>query len=156
VGDREWRVRNDAEFGRATRLISEAKVLGFAGAYEAAANRLERSRARFASAPRSTPQELDTTENDLGLFKGLRQQVGLRDRFSIEIFQGLDEAVFGAMVSDEVERTDEELWRFRKRSSRGIADVGTKLMTSLQERGSVVVRSAAPDGSFFEVRVSEP
>ena len=51
VGPREWKVRNDAEFGRATRLISEAKVLSFAGAYQATASKLDRAHTRIPRTP---------------------------------------------------------------------------------------------------------
>lgn len=117
VGQREWRVRNDAEFGRTTRLISEAKVLAFAGADQATVSKFERARTRIPMWPRSAPRDIETAENELGTFRGIRQRVGLKDRFNIDVFQALDTRVYDAMLSEEPARTDEQLRCFQARSA---------------------------------------
>jgi hypothetical protein len=150
VGPREWKVRNDAEFGRATRLISEAKVLSFAGAYQAAASKLERAHTRIPRTPRSAPREPEIAENEFGMFTGIRQRVGLKDRFNIDVFQALDTNVYHTLLSEEPARTDEQLRIFQERVER------TQSVLTTHENGAVVVRTAAPDGTLLEVRVSPP
>jgi hypothetical protein len=157
VGQREWRVRNDAEFGRATRLISEAKVLAFAGADQAAVGKFERARTRIPTWPRSAPRDIETAENELGTFRGIRQRVGLKDRFNIDVFQALDTRVYDAMLSEEPARTDEQLRGFQARSAAASVNIdGVQSVVTTHEHGAVVVRSAAPDGTLLEVGVSPP
>lgn len=157
VSQREWKVRNDAEFGQATRLISEAKMLTFAGAVEPATEKFERVRTRRRESPTITPRGLATTENEFGTFRGLQQRVGMRDRFDIEVFQGLDVGVFDALVAEEPERTDEQLRRFqaKTRPMLGDANRGQPVLSAREHEG-LVVRSAGPDGSLLQIRVTPP
>lgn len=157
VGPREWRVRNDAEFARATHLISEAKVLFFAGAYQDAATKLDRAHTRVARTPRSQPREFEITENEFGRFRGVRQRIGLKGRFNVDVFQALDTIVYHALLAEEPARTDEALRAFQGRSVAASHNIElAQPVLATHESGAVVVRSAAPDGSFLEVRVSPP
>jgi hypothetical protein len=157
MGHREWKVRNDAEFGRATRLISEAKVLSFAGADQAAASKLERAHTRLPRTPRSAPRQSEIAENEFGTFTGVRQRVGLKDRFNVDVFQALDTNVYRALLSEEPAFTDEQLRTFRTRSAAVSANAErTQSVLTTHEEGAVVVRTCAPDGTLLEVRVSPP
>lgn len=157
VSQREWKVRSDVEFSRATRLISEAKILSFAGDYQAAASKLEQAHTRIARTPRSLPGEPVIAENQFGIFRGVRQRVGLKDRFNIDVFQALDTSVYRALLSEEPARTDEELRTFQSRSAAAVVNVKpTQPVLATHENGALVVRSAGPDGSLLEVRVSPP
>jgi hypothetical protein len=158
VSQREWRVRSDKEFTIAVRQISEAKVLAFAGAYGAAAGKLERARVRVPGAPSSVQPDLVTAENEFGTFRGLRQRVGVKDRFNIDVFQALDAQVYDALVSEDPARTDEELGTFHARSvARTVKlDPEQPIITVHEKGGALVVRSVAPDASLLEVRVSSP
>jgi hypothetical protein len=157
VGQREWKVRSDEEFSHATRLISEAKVLSFAGADQVATNKLERAHTRVARTPRSVPREIVFAENEFGKFRGVRQRVGLKDRFNVDVFQALDSTVYDALLSEDPVRTEEELRSFRSRSAGASINVerSQPVLTTF-ENGALVVRSAGPDGSLLEVRVSAP
>jgi hypothetical protein len=155
VGKREWRVRNDAEFTRSTRLISEAKTLSFAGADEAADSKLERAHARDQGTPRSMPRQTEITENEFGRFRGARQRVAMKDRLNVEVFQALDTSVYEAMLSEEPQRTTEEIRTFQSRAASMTADLSQPVATT-RERDVLVVRSAGPDGTLLEVRVSPP
>ena len=52
------------------------------------------------------------SENEFGEFRGIRQRVGLKDRFHLDVFQALDTTVFDALVSEEPVRAEEELRAF--------------------------------------------
>lgn len=158
VGERRWRVRDDAEFRRSTVLMSEAKILSFAGAYEAAATKVERARIRTGTRPRSLTPDFSFTENEFGTFRGIRQRVGMRDRFNVEVFQGIDTTVYDALLSDEVERTAAAVQNFARLSSRALSDDPEQVqpVRTLREKGSLVVRSAGPDGSLLEIGISPP
>jgi hypothetical protein len=155
VGQREWKVRNDAEFSQATRLISEAKVLSFAGAYQAAASKLEGAHIRTTRAPGSLAPEPTFTENEFGRFRGVRQRVSLKDRFNIDVFQALDTSVYDALLSDDSARTAETLRSFQSRSAL-VTTEGVQRVLTRRENDTVVVKSAGPDGSLLEVRISPP
>jgi hypothetical protein len=157
VGQREWKVRSDPEFGSTTRLISEAKVLSFAGDYQAAASKLDRAHTPLARTPRSASREPELAENEFGKFRGVRQRVGLRDRYNIDVFQALDTAVYEALLSEEPARIDRELQAFQSKSVAVTPNIelGQPVITT-HEKGTLVVRSAGPDGSLLEVRVSPP
>lgn len=157
VSQREWKVRSDAEFGRATRLISEAKMLAFAGAVQPATERFERVHTQRRERPMPAPRGLATTENEFGTFRGLRQRVGMRDRFDLEVFQGLDVGLFDALLAEDPERADEQLRRFqaRTRPMRGDANRGQPVLSGREHEG-IVVSSAGPDGSILQIRVTPP
>jgi hypothetical protein len=157
TSQRDWRVRDSVDFGRATRLISEAKLLTFAGATQMATSKVERARTRSRVGPTILPRELTTTENEFGTFRGMRQSVGTQDRFNVEIFQGLNVDVFDALVAEEPARTDEQLQRFRARARATRGDpTQEQPVNNVREHGGIVVRSAGPDGSLFQIRVVPP
>jgi uncharacterized protein YceH (UPF0502 family) len=134
-------------------------VLSFAGADEAAANKLERAHTRTSRTPRLQPRESEITENEFGKFVGVRQSIGSKDRFNIEVFQALDIAVHKAMLSEEPAQTDEALRAFQARSARAshIAQQQSRqTVLTTREKGAVVVKSAGPDGSLLQIRVSPP
>jgi hypothetical protein len=90
-------------------------------------------------------------------FRGVRQRVGLKDRFNADVFQALETAVYDAFFSEEPGRTDAELGVFRSRSAAALVNVDpTQPVLTTHENGAVVVRSAGPDGSLLGVRVSPP
>jgi hypothetical protein len=84
------------------------------------------------------------------MFTGIRQRVGLKDRFNIDVYQALDTNVYHALLSEEPARIDEQLRTFQDRVER------TQSVLTTHENGAVVVRTAAPDGTLLEVRVSPP
>ncbi len=156
VGPREWKVLNDAEFGRATRLLSDVKLLSFAGADQAAAEKLDRAHTRRTKTPRIVPRVAEISENEFGSFRGVRQRVGLKDRFHLDVFQALDTTVFDALVSEEPDRAEEELRAFKSRTAlaSGVNVQSPQAVLTTHERDTLVVRSAGPDGSLLEIRVS--
>lgn len=155
IGQRSWRVRDDAGFSRSTRLISESKILSFAGDYEAATAKSERAQIRTRGRFRSLSPEPTFTENEFGRFRGVRQRLGVRDRFDVEVFQGVETTVYEALLSDDPERTTAEMQVFARRSSEGGRDIEQKQpVRTATEKGSVVVRAAGSDGALLEVRVS--
>jgi hypothetical protein len=158
VTQREWRVRNDAEFARATRLISEAKVLSFAGADQAAASKMERVHKRIPTMPRTEPRESEIRENEFGTFRGIQQRVGMRDRFSTDVFQALDTKVLQGMLSDEPAQLDEQMVGFQSRlSAISAAEVEeTQPVITTHQKGALVVKTAGPDGSLLEIQVTPP
>jgi len=156
LGKREWRVRNDVEFARATRLISQAKVLSFAGADEAAEHMLERARTLRPRTPTVRARQTRIAENELGRFQGISQRVGIKDRVNIDVFQGVDTTVYEAFLSEDSERADEALRQFSQRTAFASHEVDlTQPVVTSHEGDSVIVRSAGPDGSLLEVTVSE-
>jgi hypothetical protein len=156
ISKRDWKVRNGPEFREATRLISEAKMLTFAGAVESAAAKVERAHAPVRRRPTIVPREITHIENEFGSFSGIRQNVGLRDRFNIEVFQGLDLGVFGALLAEDTARTTEKLHVFQART-RSLRDTEPgQPVTSTWENGGLVVKSAGPDGSLLQIRVTPP
>jgi hypothetical protein len=157
VSQRDWKVRNSAEFGRAARLISEAKLLNYVGAVQIATSKVERAHTRLKQRPTILERDLTTTENEFGTFRGTRQRVGLQDRFDIEVFQGLDMGVLDAIVAEESARADEQLRTFQVRT-RATGDNARRgqAVVNAREHGGIVVRSAGPDGSLFEIRVTPP
>jgi hypothetical protein len=95
------------------------------------------------------------TENEFGKFRGVRQRVGLKDRFNIDVFQALDTSVYEALLSEESVRTVEALRSFQSRSALVNVEMTQPVLTT-HEKEAVVVRSAGPDGSLLEIRVSPP
>jgi len=157
VAQREWRVRNDVEFARGTRLISEAKVLSFAGADEAAASKIEGVRKRIPAMPKIQPRESEIRENEFGTFKGTHQRIGMRDRFNIDLFQALDTTVLEGLISDEPAQIDEQMRTFQNRLSAISAKTKKAQPVSvIHQKGTLIVRTAGPDGSLLEVQVSPP
>jgi hypothetical protein len=156
LGERQWKVRNDAEFGRATRLFSDAKILSFAGADQAAADKLEKAHTLTSRTPRSAPRPLETSENEFGVFRGVRQRVGVKDRVNLDLFQALDTAVYKAMLSEDPAHMKEVLGTFRTRTAPalGTGPQSPQAVHTARENGALVVRSVAPDGSLLEIRVS--
>jgi hypothetical protein len=155
VGRRDWTVTNDAEFSRATRLVSEAKILLYAGATDIADRKMERAGTRLRPSTRVAPSDLDIAENSFGTFKGMRRRVGLRDWINMELFQGIETNIYDSFVSEEPARTEEEMRAFQ---SRTMAMTESKILAPAlrvdQERGGIAVRSAGPDGSLLQLRIS--
>ncbi|MGA9068859.1 MAG: hypothetical protein WB424_01305 [Terracidiphilus sp.] len=157
VSEREWIIRDAAEFVRSTRLLSNAKVLSFSGADEAAANMLERTHIREQKTFRYAARETQMAENEFGQFRGVRQRVAMKDRMNIEVFQALDRRVYDAVVAEDSARTDEEMRAFQRRAIAASREPHTtQPVSTSHENGTLVVRSAGPDGSLLEIRVSAP
>ncbi|MDQ2976302.1 MAG: hypothetical protein M3R69_12965 [Acidobacteriota bacterium] len=154
VGKREWRVRDDAQFALSTGLISEAKVLSFAGADEGAETKLERAHVRTERRRRAASQETEVTENEFGRFRGVRQRVPVKDRVNVEVFQALDTAVYDAMLSEEPQRATEEIQAFQRRTTSATDDLDSEPVLTTHDGDALVVKSAGPDGTLLEVRVS--
>jgi hypothetical protein len=154
VGPREWRIESGRDFDRATRLISEAKILSFAGANDVAANKLERAHAHWRPTVRTVPREPVVTENKFGTFRGVRERVGLRDRLNVDVFQGLSVPIYDAMVSGDAARATEALRLFNPGPGASTTDDHTPVVLTTHEKDVLVVKSVAPDGSLLEIRVS--
>ena len=152
TGQREWTIEHSDRFTYSTRAISEAKLLSFAGAVDIAATKLKRAEVSFAT-PRTVPPELETTDNEFGVFRGIRQRVGMRDRLNVEVFQALDLGVFKALQSDDLEELTAQVARYRKPV--GSSDDQQTVVSNF-EGGVLDVKSVGPDGSLLEIRVSEP
>jgi hypothetical protein len=154
TGDRVWRPRNDAQFVRANRELSEAKLLAFAGDLEAANTKRVRARAPEGRTPRANSPPNEIAENSFGYFRGTRQRLATRDRVDVEVFQGIDTTVYGAFVDEDPQRTAEELRRFRERT----AAVSSRLTSSTsiitdEVNDAFSAVSAGPDGTLLQVRV---
>jgi hypothetical protein len=157
VSEREWMIRDTAEFVRSTRLLSNAKVLSFAGADEAAATLLEQTHTKVRRTRRYEARETEITENEFGQFRGIRQRVGLKDRMNVDVFQAVDRRVYDAVVAEDSARTDEELRTFHRRAVAATGEPqNMQPVSTRRENGALVVRSAGPDGSLLEIRVSAP
>lgn len=155
--DREWIIRDSAAFTRSTRLFSEAKLLTYAGADEAATNLLEQTHMRGQVTRRRASRETETSENEFGQFRGDRRRVGLKDRMNIDLFEALDSRVYDAVLAGDSVRTDGEMQAFRQRIVAGTSEPKTpQPVSTTHENGALVVRSAGPDGSLLEIRVSAP
>lgn len=154
---RRWKVRDDKAFATATRLISEAKLLSYAGEDEAASARLERARALPEMARRPLARETEIRENEFGTFRGVRQSVAVKDRVTIEVFQALDRVIHDAIISEDSERLIHEVHGFQERTAvrHGEAELRQPVLVS-EQPDSVTVRSAGPDGTLLEARISVP
>src|SRR5215213_888070 len=104
TGKREWRVRDDKAFTRATRLISQAKLLSFSGADEAAATKLQRARTEVRRTPRVVPRVTTTSENEFGTFIGVRQRLPMKDRINVDVFQGIERPVYESILAEDMDR----------------------------------------------------
>jgi len=156
LSQRRWKVRDDKEFARATRLISQAKLLSYPGADEAAMEKLNQARALPELGRRGAPRRTEINENEFGTFTGVRQTVGVKDRVAVEVFQGLDRVVYDAVISEEPQRLTEEVQRFREIASTAAGVERAQPVNATHDLNSVTVRSAGPDGSLLEVRVPMP
>jgi hypothetical protein len=155
VTHRNWKVENEADFTRTTRLVSEAKLLFYMGASDIADRKLERARPGRRSSLRGAPPELVTSENAFGTFRGIPQRLGLRDGIQIELFQALEHRIFKALVSEEPEQTAEEMLAFQSRSKATSDSSPDKPMLQIdQQNEATVVISAGRDGSLLELRIS--
>jgi hypothetical protein len=156
LDERRWRVRDDKAFASAARLISEAKLLSYAGADAAASTRLERARALPERAGRPAERETEVNQNEFGTFTGVRQFVAVKDRVNVEVFQALDNQVFEAILSEDSERLTEEIRDFRDRTAAASQDEPSQPIVISHDQNSLTVKTAGPDGSLLEVRVSTP
>jgi hypothetical protein len=156
IGKREWRVKDDKAFSRATRLISHAKLLSFAGADEEAAVKLEGARAEIARTPRVRARRTIVSENEFGTFIGVRERVPMKDRINVEVFQGIDRAVYDAILVEDIERETVLARDFATRALRVSGQPARGQPVRLSYEGnSGIVRSAGSDGSLLEVTISE-
>ena len=157
INDREWMIRDTVEFDRSTRLFSESKLLSFAGADEAAENKLEQTRIMRPTTRRYQRREFEITENEFGRFRGVRQRIGLGDRMNVDVFQALDVSIYDALLVDDPAQIDEETRTFQRRSRARTATPGVaQPVSTTREDGGLIVRTAGPDGSLLEIRVSQP
>ena len=156
LDERRWRVRDDRAFAEATRLISEAKLLSYAGADAAASARLERARALPERAGRPAERQRHVDQNEFGTFTGVRQTVGVKDRVNVEVFQALDNEVFEAILSEDPHRLTEEIRDFRSRTAAASPDQPSQPIAVSHDQNTLTVKTAGPDGSLLEVRVSTP
>jgi hypothetical protein len=151
---REWNVKDDARFLGATRRLSEARLLSFAGLDEAAEEKLGKAGARKYTQPRSTPRVTTVSENESGQFLGNRQIVSLKDGVTLEVFQGIEREVADAFIADDLDRASQALTQFNERPN------GTAVIPRLQSVHTEIhddvltVRSTSDDGSILEIRVS--
>jgi hypothetical protein len=157
VSQREWRIPNAERFARTSRLISEAKLLSFAGAAESAVGKVLRAEVSVPKRPRSAPREPQVTENEFGVFRGVSQRVGTIDRFDIDVFQGVEASLYEALVEDDPERTSEELDGFRRRFgsiASPEADEQRQPIHTTHKDGVLSVATIGPDGTLLGVRVA--
>jgi hypothetical protein len=152
-GQREWTIEKTDDFVRTLGLLSEAKLLSFAGADAVAATKVDRAEVLRSKVRRSRPRETKIEENALGTFRGVTGRFGVKDGSTIDVFQGLDATVYEALSADEVARTVEALKNFRAKESG--TDLRSRPVLSSREQGALVVRSLGPDGSFLQVRVQD-
>src|SRR6185369_12106709 len=104
---------------------------------------------------RTAPQETQVTENEFGRFRGVRQRVPVKDRVNVEVFQALDTTVLEAMSSEEPERATEEILGYQRRTALATNDLDVREpVLATHEGDALVVKSAGPDGTLLEVRVS--
>lgn len=122
--EREWKVTDNIGFLQATRRLSEARVLSFAGLDEAATEKLERAGARRSVFPRSTPRRTEISENEFGRFRGTRQSVSLRDGVALEVFQAIEIDVANAFTTEDVGQAEGALHLFQARSAAANLNLG--------------------------------
>jgi hypothetical protein len=156
LDERRWRVRDDKAFATATKLISEAKLLSYAGADSAASARLERARALPEQTGRPAERETEINQNEFGTFIGVRQAVAVKDRVNVEVFQALDNQVFQAILSEDSQRLTEELRDFRGRTAATSQAEPSQPLVISHDQNSLTVKTTGPDGTLLEVRVSTP
>jgi hypothetical protein len=157
ISEREYYVHDASQFSLSTRLISEAKVLAYAGSDTAAVTKLEQARVSLKNLPRAIPREASLEEKETGTFSGLRQSLPTRDNLRIEIFQGVERAVRDAYIADDVPRLKEELAVFQERVRTATEPTQESLPTQVvRGSNSVVVRSTSADGTMLEVSIQLP
>jgi hypothetical protein len=118
---------------------------------------LEGVRKRIPAMPKGQPRESEIRENEFGTFKGTHQRIGMRDRFNIDLFQALDTTVLEGLISDEPAQIDEQMRTFQNRLSAISAKTEKAQPVSvIHQKGTLIVRTAGPDGSLLEVQVSPP
>jgi hypothetical protein len=157
VSQREWRIPNAERFARTSRLISEAKLLSFAGAAESAVGKVLRAEVSVPKRPRSASRQPQVTENEFGVFRGVSQRVGTIDRFDIDVFQGVEASLYDALVEDDPERTAEELDGFRRRSGSILSpevDEQRQPIRTTHKDGVLSVMTVGPDGTLLGLRVA--
>jgi hypothetical protein len=129
-------------------------VLSFAGLDQAAADKLERAGTRAPVFPRSAPREIVDSENEFGRFRGARQRVGLRDRFTLEVYQAVETQVAEAFVSEDTGRGEDALRLFQAQASAASDHPGQQPVHTELDGDVLIVRSAGADGSLLEIKVT--
>lgn len=152
VSPREWRIEDETRFSQSTRFLSQAKMLAFAGDDELATAKVEAAEFRVTQRKR-TRRVPETTENEFGRFRGVRQALGFGDQMRVNIFQGLETNVYESLRANEPVHTHDQTSAFWQRiGDRGHPDLKQPVAVSRGD-GSLTVRTAGPDGSMLEVRI---
>lgn len=155
VNKREWEIPDPVRFARTTRLISDAKTLAFAGQEEQSIAKLAQTYVRTPPRIRQVRREIETTENELGVFRGVRQPVAIQDRSRVEVFQGIDEQINEELLRDDPERTEETRGAFHRRTARFNAGQTNQPIAVQHLPGTLIVSTAGPDGTVLEFRINE-
>jgi hypothetical protein len=153
VNPREWRIHDDARFSQSTRFLSQAKMLAFAGDDELATAKVEAAEFRVPRR-RRVQRVLETTENELGRFRGFRQALGFGDRMRVDIFQGIETDVYESLRVNDPARTHDQTTTFWHRIEQlGRPDLKQPVVASRGD-GSLTVKTVGPDGSMLELRIA--
>jgi len=153
ISEREWEIPDTERFQTTTRLISEAKLLAFSGEDELSANRLEQTYVR-TPLRRPAARQMETIENEFGVFRGFRQPVAFRDRTRVEVFQGIENRVRQGLIDNDPERVQQESREFRDRTAQLSAQAAGQPVVTQHLPDGLIVRAAGPDGSLLEFRVT--
>jgi hypothetical protein len=154
INEREWRIPDTAQFSQSTRLLSQAKILSFAGDDELSQRKIDQTEIRIPTR-RRTAREPEMVTNEFGEFRGVRYPVGLAHRMRIDVFQGIAREVYDALAGDDAARVNEETRGFRERLTQTAPHRGTDQPVSVSHTpGTLIVRTAGPDGSILEFQVS--
>lgn len=157
TGDRTWRPRSDAQFARATRELSEAKLLAYAGDTVTANRKREIAQTPTARTPPVVTTAREQSENELGSFRGTRERIGARDGIRLEIFQGIELGVYDALLDGDAAHSAHAMSELRNRA-RYATDVADNRQGPLLRDldNGFVAASVGPDGTLLEVRIEAP
>lgn len=148
---RERWISDPERFQQDFRMVSELKVLAYAGADRAVEDLLKRKRPDVAETWSTRPRRTIVLENALGEFSGVEQTLSFPDGVQVNVFQGIGRDVLSGHLEHDrarVRAERQELFaRFRARNGDDV-----RRTENADEIGTFNVSS---DGTILDIRLSE-
>jgi hypothetical protein len=155
ISSRAWRIPDAKAFEKVTRSVSQAKILAFAAEDQAAVTKMREVGKTAQDIREPTARSLVVRENRFGVFKGSRDVVPVRDGVRVEVFQGLEQGIRDGYVEDNIEKVTEHADQLIRKFEHHALDERVEFGFDREEIGQAVeLRSVAPDGTIFELRLS--
>lgn len=153
INEREWRIHDTARFSRATLLMSQAKMLAFAGDDELSEAKIREAELRIPRRRRQL-RKPEIVENEFGQFRGVRQPINSRDGMRLSVFQGMARNLHEALAVDDRAQIDDITREFRERTNQsGLNELKQPVAVSIAP-ASLTVRTVGPDGTILEIQVA--